>query len=69
MSNSSWESNNFSTIAIALEKVLNIWSQRIRTWEKNDIVLLRGTQYIIVEVINHERVSVCREMDIEFEEE
>jgi hypothetical protein len=67
LSNSSRESNNIGSVST--EEVLNVRSEGIRSRSENNVVLLLGAQSIIVEVINYERVSVCREMDVELQEE
>jgi hypothetical protein len=68
LSDTSWESNDFSTLAIALEEVLYIRSKSVWSGNENHIMFFCGAQFIIVEVVHNEGIAVGRKMDIEFEE-
>jgi hypothetical protein len=69
LANSSRESNVLTTLAISFEEVPNVWSYRIWSWNKNNIMLLRGADGIVVEMVDYKGIAVRRKMDIEFEEE
>jgi hypothetical protein len=69
LSNASWECDNLSAFALTSEEVLDIWSNGVWSWNKNNVVLLWRAQGIIVEVINNKGVAVSRKMNVELEEE
>lgn len=65
----SWESNWLGVLALLFEVVADILAQWVWLRNEDNIVLLRGSQGIVVEVVNDEGVAVGGEVDIEFEEE
>jgi hypothetical protein len=68
LSDTSWESNDFSPLAISLEEVLYIRSKGVWSGNENHIMFFCGAQFIKVEMIHYEGIAIGRKMDIEFEE-
>lgn len=66
--NAAGEGNDFPSLAIALEEVLHIWSYGVWSGEQDDIVLLCGADGVVVEVVYHQGIAICRKVDVEFEE-
>lgn len=69
LSHSSGERDGLAALAVALEEVLDIRSNGIWAWHEHDVVVFRGAEGIVVEVVDYKAGAVGWEVDVEFEEE
>ena len=67
LSYSVWESDDVSSISA--EEVLDASAEGTWSWDKYNIVFLRGAKGIIVEVIDDDRVAIGWKVNVELEEE
>lgn len=69
LSDSSGKGNELLSGTCPLEKVLNVGSDGVWSGYEQDIMLIRGRDGIVVEMVYHQRIAVCGEVDVELDEE
>lgn len=69
LSDSPWEGDHLSSSAKSSKEVSYILTKMLGAGNNDNIVIFLGSIYIVVEVVDNERITVARKMDIEFEEQ